>query len=114
MVCELECKFLFGCGYDVVVVVDGMDGWNVLCLEYFDLFIIDIDMLCMDGIELVILVCCDSCLQLLLVMVVFYKDCEEDCWCGFDVGVDYYLVKVSFYDEVLLDVVVVLIGEVQG
>ncbi|WP_163491388.1 response regulator, partial [Escherichia coli] len=48
---ELERKLLLGRGYDVAVAVDGMDGWNALRSEHFDLLITDIDMPRMDGIE---------------------------------------------------------------
>lgn len=111
---ELERKLLLGRGYDVAVAVDGMDGWNALRSEHFDLLITDIDMPRMDGIELVTLVRRDSRLQPLPVMVVSYKDREEDRRRGLDAGADYYLAKASFHDEALLDAVVVLIGEAQG
>ena len=68
----------------------------------------------MDGIELVTLVRRDSRLQSLPVMVVSYKDREEDRRRGLDAGADYYLAKASFHDEALLDAVVGLIGEAQG
>ncbi|NWL78285.1 hybrid sensor histidine kinase/response regulator [Pseudomonas taiwanensis] len=111
---ELERKLLAGRGYEVAVAVDGMDGWNALRSEHFDLLITDIDMPRMDGIELVTLVRRDSRLQSLPVMVVSYKDREEDRRRGLDAGADYYLAKASFHDEALLDAVVMLIGEAQG
>ncbi|WP_447593174.1 response regulator [Aquipseudomonas campi] len=111
---ELERKLLLSRGYDVAVAVDGMDGWNALRSEHFDLLITDIDMPRMDGIELVTLVRRDNRLQSLPVMVVSYKDREEDRRRGLDAGADYYLAKASFHDEALLEAVVVLIGEAQG
>jgi two-component system sensor histidine kinase and response regulator WspE len=111
---ELERKLLLARGYDVAVAVDGMDGWNALRAEHFDLLITDIDMPRMDGIELVTLVRRDSRLRSLPVMVVSYKDREEDRRRGLDAGADYYLAKASFHDEALLDAVQVLIGEAQG
>jgi len=108
---ELERKLLLSRGYDVAVAVDGMDGWNALRAEHFDLLITDIDMPRMDGIELVTLVRRDSRLQSLPVMVVSYKDREEDRRRGLDAGADYYLAKASFHDEALLDAVVDLVGE---
>ncbi|GLU38751.1 hybrid sensor histidine kinase/response regulator [Pseudomonas sp. NBRC 100443] len=107
---ELERKLLAGRGYDVAVAVDGMDGWNALRSERFDLVITDIDMPRMDGIELVGLIRRDARLQALPVMVVSYKDREEDRRRGLDAGADYYLAKASFHDEALLDAVVDLIG----
>jgi two-component system sensor histidine kinase and response regulator WspE len=107
---ELERKLLLNRGYDVAVAVDGMDGWNALRSEEFDLLITDIDMPRMDGIELVSLLRRDSRLQSLPVMVVSYKDREEDRRRGLDAGADYYLAKASFHDDALLDAVVELIG----
>ncbi|MBC3954502.1 hybrid sensor histidine kinase/response regulator [Pseudomonas triticifolii] len=111
---ELERKLLVGRGYEVAVAVDGMDGWNALRSEDFDLLITDIDMPRMDGIELVTLLRRDTRLQSLPVMVVSYKDREEDRRRGLDAGADYYLAKASFHDDALLDAVVELIGDAQA
>ncbi|MBS3188835.1 hybrid sensor histidine kinase/response regulator [Pseudomonas vlassakiae] len=111
---ELQRKLLGNRGYDVAVAVDGMDGWNALRSEDFDLLITDIDMPRMDGIELVTLVRRDQRLQSLPVMVVSYKDREEDRRRGLDAGADYYLAKASFHDDALLDAVGELIGGAQG
>ena len=111
---ELERKLLVGRGYEVSVAVDGMDGWNALRSEDFDLLITDIDMPRMDGIELVTLLRRDTRLQSLPVMVVSYKDREEDRRRGLDAGADYYLAKASFHDDALLDAVVELIGDAQA
>ncbi|MGE8058304.1 hybrid sensor histidine kinase/response regulator [Pseudomonas sp. NPDC089547] len=111
---ELQRKLLGNRGYDVAVAVDGMDGWNALRGEDFDLLITDIDMPRMDGIELVTLVRRDQRLQSLPVMVVSYKDREEDRRRGLDAGADYYLAKASFHDDALLEAVVELIGGAQG
>ena len=108
---ELERKLLLSRGYQVTVAVDGMDGWNALRAERFDLLITDIDMPRMDGIELLKQVRQDPRLRTLPVMVVSYKDREEDRRRGLDAGADYYLAKASFHDEALLDAVQTLIGE---
>jgi two-component system, chemotaxis family, sensor histidine kinase and response regulator WspE len=44
-------------------------------------------------------------------MIVSYKDREEDRRRGLDAGADYYLTKGSFHDETLLQAVIDLIGE---
>ena len=110
---ELQRKLLLNRGYEVAVAVDGMDGWNALRAEHFDLLITDIDMPRMDGIELVTLLRRDNRLQSMPVMVVSYKDREEDRRRGLDAGADYYLAKASFHDDALLDAVVELIGGAQ-
>ena len=107
---ELQRKLLLAAGYEVAVAVDGMDGWNALRAETFDLLITDIDMPRMDGIELVTLLRRDTRLQGLPVMVVSYKDRAEDRQRGLDAGADYYLAKASFHDDALLQAVAELIG----
>ncbi len=108
---ELERKLLLNRGFDVAVAVDGMDGWNMLRSESFDLVVTDVDMPRMDGIELVSCIKADPRLQTLPVMVVSYKDREEDRRRGLDAGADYYLAKGSFHDDALLDAVEDLIGK---
>lgn len=108
---ELERKLLVGRGYEVAVAVDGVDGWNALRAEHFDLLVTDIDMPRMDGIELVGLVRRDTRLQSLPVVVVSYKDRDEDRRRGMEAGADHYLAKSSFHDESLVEAVQMLIGE---
>lgn len=111
---ELERKLLAGRGYDVVVAVDGMDGWNVLRAEPFDLVITDVDMPRMDGIELVSRIRAEARFAQLPVMIVSYKDREQDRERGLQAGADYYLAKGSFHDTALLDAVQDLIGEARA
>jgi len=108
---ELERKLLTNRGYQVTVAVDGMDGWNAVRAEDFDLVITDIDMPRMDGIELVSLIRGAANLQSLPVMIVSYKDREEDRQRGLEAGADHYFTKSSFHDESLLQAVTDLIGE---
>jgi two-component system sensor histidine kinase and response regulator WspE len=65
----------------------------------------------LDGIELATLIKQDVRLKSLPVMIVSYKDREEDRLRGLEAGADYYLTKGSFHDESLLQAVVDLIGE---
>jgi len=108
---ELERKLLVNRGYQVSVAVDGMDGWNAVRTERFDLVITDIDMPRMDGIELVTLIRGAPSLQSLPVMIVSYKDREEDRQRGLQAGADHYFTKSSFHDESLLQAVADLIGD---
>lgn len=111
---ELERKLLEKRGYDVTVAVDGMDGWSSLRNAHFDLVITDVDMPRMDGIELVTMIKGDAMHRNVPVMIVSYKDREDDRRRGLDAGADYYLTKGSFHDEALLDAVNDLIGEATG
>lgn len=108
---ELERKLLVSCGYVVEVAVDGKDGWNTVRTGEFDLVVTDVDMPYMDGIELVSLIKNEPNLSGIPVMIVSYKDREEDRRRGLDAGADYYLTKASFHDESLVQAVVDLIGE---
>ena len=108
---ELERKLLVNQGYQVEVAVDGRDGWNAVRVGQFDLVVTDIDMPRMDGIELVTLIKNDPGLKKIPVMIVSYKDREEDRRRGLDAGADYYLTKASFHDETLVQAVGDLIGD---
>jgi two-component system sensor histidine kinase and response regulator WspE len=108
---ELERKLLGNHGYQVEVAVDGMDGWNAVRTGHFNLVVTDIDMPRMDGIELVSLIRKDANLKSVPVVVVSYKDRDEDRKRGLEAGAAYYLTKGSFHDETLLQAVVDLIGE---
>lgn len=108
---ELERKLLDQRGYEVEVAVDGMDGWNAVRTGQFNLVVTDVDMPRMDGIELVSLIRKDPLLKSLPVMIVSYKDLDEDRRRGLESGADCYLTKASFHDETLVQAVVDLIGE---
>jgi two-component system, chemotaxis family, sensor histidine kinase and response regulator WspE len=108
---ELERKLLSSHGYEVESATDGMDGWNAVRTGHFDLIISDVDMPRMDGIELVTLIKKDANTKSLPVMIVSYKDREQDRQRGLEAGADYYLTKGSFHDETLLNAVKDLIGE---
>jgi two-component system, chemotaxis family, sensor histidine kinase and response regulator WspE len=107
---ELERKMIEGLGYTVDVAVDGMDGWNAARAGHYDLIVTDVDMPRMDGIELVTLIKRDPQLRGTPVMIVSYKDRDEDRRRGLDAGADFYLTKGSFYDETMLRAVEDFIG----
>jgi two-component system, chemotaxis family, sensor histidine kinase and response regulator WspE len=106
----VETKLLETHGYTVATAVDGMDGWNRVRSERFDLVITDVDMPRMDGVELVDMIKHDQQLKSIPVMIVSYKDRPEDRQRGLEAGADYYLTKGSFHDETLIDAVIDLIG----
>jgi two-component system, chemotaxis family, sensor histidine kinase and response regulator WspE len=108
---ELVRRLLTGHGYLADVAVDGMDGWNAVRAGHYDLVITDVDMPRLDGIELASLIKKDTQLKSLPVVIVSYKDREEDRLRGLEAGADYYITKSAFHDETLLQAVVDLIGE---
>ena len=87
-----------------------MDGWNAVRTGHYDLVVTDVDMPRLDGIELLKLIRKDSRLKSLPVIIVSYKDRQEDRRRGLEAGADYYLTKASFHDETLLKVVADLVG----
>jgi two-component system sensor histidine kinase and response regulator WspE len=107
---EVERKLLENGGYDVDVAVDGMDGWNSVRVGHYDLVVTDVDMPRMNGIELVTKIKGDARLTSIPVMIVSYKDREEDRLRGLQAGANHYLTKSSFHDESLLAAVADLIG----
>jgi two-component system sensor histidine kinase and response regulator WspE len=107
---EVEKKMLAAKGYEVDVAVDGMDAWNCVRANDYDLLISDIDMERMSGLELVDLIKKDPELHNLPVIIVSCKDGEDDRNRGLEVGADYYLAKGSFQDQTLVDAVLDLIG----
>ena len=98
-------------GFEVVVAADGREALERLEDGAFDLLLTDQRMPRMDGIELVRRIKQDATLRHLPVMIVSYKDREEDRLRGLEAGADAYLTKSSFHDEAWIASVVDLIGE---
>lgn len=107
---EVVRKLLENKGYKVEIAVDGRDGWNAVRALDYNLVISDVDMPRMNGFEFVKLIKADSRLKNIPVMIVSYKDSEDDKMKGLTAGANYYLTKGSFHDESLLNAVVDLIG----
>ncbi len=108
---ELERQLLEHKGYKVDTAVDGVDGWNSVRSGNYDLVVTDIDMPRMDGIQLVRHIKDDPRLGSMPVVVVSYKDREEDRIRGLDAGASAYLTKSSFHDQTFLHTIADLIGE---
>jgi two-component system sensor histidine kinase and response regulator WspE len=107
---EMERKLLENHGYEVDTAVDGVEGWNAVRTKEYDLVISDIDMPRMNGIELVQQIKGNSRLNSLPIIIISYRDREEDRMQGLEAGADYYLTKSSFHDDTLINAVVDLIG----
>jgi two-component system sensor histidine kinase and response regulator WspE len=107
---ELQRKLLSSHGYQVDVAADGLEAWNALCSGKYDLVITDIDMPRMNGIELAALIKNGPHLKSVPVLILSYKDGEEERMQGLQAGADYYLAKGTFHDETLVQAVIELIG----
>ena len=108
---ELERKLLAARGYETDTAANGTDAWNLVHTRAYDLVVTDVDMPGMDGVELAGLIKGDRFLKSVPVLIVSYKDSEDDRLRGLEAGADYYLTKGSFDDEALAQAVVDLIGE---
>jgi two-component system sensor histidine kinase and response regulator WspE len=108
---EVERNLLQARGFLVDVAVDGSEGWNAVRAGAYDLVITDVDMPRLDGIELVRRIRQDARLSRLPVIIVSYKDREEDRLRGLEAGADAYMTKSRFHDEAWIAGVVELIGE---
>lgn len=108
---QAEKQMLENQGYTVDVAVDGVEGWSAVRLTRYDLVVSDVDMPRMNGIELVKRIRADQRLQGLPVVIVSYKDREEDRIRGLEAGATHYLAKAGFQDSTLVTVVRDLIGE---
>ena len=111
---ELERQLLQARGFVVDVAVDGMDGWNAVRNAHYDLVVTDVDMPRMDGIGLVGLIKGDPARRDIPIVIVSYKDREEDRIRGLDAGANRYLTKSSFHDETFVDTIIDLIGTPAG
>jgi two-component system, chemotaxis family, sensor histidine kinase and response regulator WspE len=108
---ELERQLLESHGFLVDTAVDGMDAWNTVRSGHYHLIVSDVDMPRMDGIELTRRIKQDPALRSLPVVIVSYKDREEDRMRGLDAGANCYLTKGSFHDQTFLERIIDLIGE---
>lgn len=111
---EVERQLLVNRGYEVDVAVDGIDGLNSIRSTRYDLVVSDIDMPRLNGLELVRAIKQDPKLGATPIIIVSYKDREEDRMRGLDAGANYYLTKSSFHDETLVRAVEDLIGSAEA
>lgn len=107
---EMERRLLARSGYTVSTAQNGQEAWNLLRLKEYDLLISDVDMPQMNGIELVTRVRANPRLARLPVIILSYKDREEDRKRGLEAGADFYLTKGSFDNGTFLQAVIDLVG----
>jgi two-component system, chemotaxis family, sensor kinase CheA len=92
-------------GYRVKTAIDGADALTTLATEGFDLVVSDVEMPRMSGFELTTKIRADKRLSQLPVVLVTGLDSREDRERGVDVGASAYIVKSSFDQGNLLEVV---------
>jgi two-component system chemotaxis sensor kinase CheA len=92
-------------GYKVKTAVDGAEAFSVLATEAFDLVVSDVEMPRMSGFDLTAKIRADKRLAQLPVVLVTGLDSRADRERGVDVGANAYIVKSSFDQGNLLEVV---------
>lgn len=98
-------NILESAGYNVKTAVDGLDAITMLRSEDFDLVVSDVDMPRLDGFTLTVKIRADKKLSDLPVVLVTALESREDREKGIDVGANAYLVKSSFDQSNLLEVI---------
>jgi len=98
-------NILESAGYLVTTAVDGADAFTTLKTGTFDLVVSDVDMPRMDGFSLTAKVRADKRLGELPVVLVTALESREHRERGIDVGANAYIVKSSFDQSNLLEVV---------
>jgi len=98
-------NILEAAGYHVETAPDGMDAFSSLKEGDFDLVVSDVDMPRMNGFELTSKIRSDKKLAEIPVVLVTALESREDRERGIDVGADAYIVKSSFDQSNLLEVI---------
>jgi two-component system chemotaxis sensor kinase CheA len=101
----MERNLLEAAGYQVEVAVDGEEAWTALKTSNFDLVVSDVDMPRMDGFELTARIRADAQLDDLPVVLVSALESREDKQRGVEVGANAYVVKSSFEQSNLLEII---------
>ncbi|MEW6194589.1 MAG: response regulator [Bacteroidota bacterium] len=96
-------------GYNVKTAVDGVDGYTQLRSGKFDIVVSDVDMPRMSGFDLTQKIRADKKFSDLPVILVTALETREDREHGIDVGANAYMVKSSFDQSNLLEVIKQLI-----
>lgn len=102
---SLMKNILEAAGYRVVTAVDGIDAYTTLKTQAFDLVVSDVDMPRMNGFDLTARLRADKQLAEIPVVLVTTLDSREDRERGIDAGANAYILKSSFDQNNLLDVI---------
>ena len=92
-------------GYRVSTAVDGMDAYTRVRSEKFDLVVSDVDMPRMNGFELTTKIRSDKKCGDLPVILITALESREDRERGIEAGANAYIVKSSFDQNNLLEVI---------
>jgi len=96
-------------GYQVTTAVDGADAFTKARSGDFNIVVSDVDMPKMNGFELIAKIRSDKKLSKIPVVLITALDSREDREHGIEVGADAYIIKSSFDQNNLLEIVKKLI-----
>lgn len=68
----------------------------------FDLVLLDFNMLCMDGCEVLCVICEYEWLWYLLVIIFIMFMVELDICVSYQFGVNFYVIKLCWFDELIV------------
>ena len=98
-------NILEAAGYSVTTAVDGVEAYTALKAGTFDLVVSDVEMPRMDGFDLTAKLRSDKRLADLPIVLVTALESREHRERGIDVGANAYIVKSSFDQSNLLEIV---------
>lgn len=98
-------NILESAGYQVTTAVDGLDAFTTLKSGLFDLVVSDVDMPRLNGLDLTAKIREEGRFDELPVILVTARSTREDRERGIDVGANAYIVKSTFNQNDLLEVV---------
>jgi len=98
-------NILESAGYSVTTAVDGVEAYTALKTGTFDLLVSDVEMPRMDGFDLTAKVRSDKRFAQMPIVLVTALESREHRERGIDVGANAYIVKSSFDQSNLLEIV---------
>jgi two-component system chemotaxis sensor kinase CheA len=98
-------NILESAGYEVTTAVDGLDAATAVKTKKFALLVSDVDMPRMNGFELAAKIRGDEKTGKMPIVLVTARESREDRERGIDVGANAYIVKSSFDQSNLIEVI---------
>ena len=98
-----EQRLLENAGYEVVIAVDGLDGYNKLINRKFDAVLSDVEMPHLDGFSLTAKIRRHPEYRELPIILVTTLDSDKDKKKGSNAGADAYIIKGKFNQAFLLE-----------
>jgi len=98
-----EKRILESAGYEVVIAVDGLDGYQKLLINEIDAVVSDVEMPNLDGLSLTEKIRAEKKYFSLPVILVTSLSTEEQKKRGLDSGANAYLTKSGFDQKILIE-----------